>query len=208
MADAGLFILRVVPGSFVAAHGAMKVFGAFQGPGPEGTKGMMKALRLDPPHIWGPLAGLSELVGGGLTAVGALSPTGPVVGMAPMVMATTTAHWGKPIWVTQGGAELPVTNMSVFAALAMLGPGRWSVDGLLGIRLPRWMVATTIAATAAGTVLALATRRPAEESPAQAEQAEEEAMAEAAASAQEREVELRATGSAPSRQRVESQQGA
>jgi hypothetical protein len=90
----------------------------------------------------------------------------------------------------------------------MLGPGRWSVDGLLRIRLPRWMAAATAAGVVAGTAVALATRRPAEEPPAEAEQAEEEAMAEAAASAQEREVELRAGGSAPSRRRVESQQGA
>jgi hypothetical protein len=90
----------------------------------------------------------------------------------------------------------------------MLGPGRWSVDGLLRIRLPRWMAAATAAGVVAGTAVALATRRPAEEQAEQQAQQETEALAEAEASAQEREVELRAGGSAPSRRRVESQQGA
>jgi putative oxidoreductase len=205
MADAGLLMLRAVPGGFVAAHGAQKVFGAFSGPGMEGTRGIMHALRMRPPHVWGPLAGLSELVGGGLTAVGALSPTGPMIAMAPMVMATTTAHWGKPIWAHQGGAELPITNMSAFAAAAMLGPGRLSVDGLLGIRVPRWMVAATAIGVVAGTAVALATRTP-EQLPAQPEP-EPEAMADAAAASQEREVELRASGAA-ARPRVEAEQGA
>jgi hypothetical protein len=99
--------------------------------------------------------------------------------------------------------------MSAFAALAMLGPGRWSIDGLMGIRLPRWMVAATGVGVAAGIVVALVTRTPAEP-PAQAEQAapDTDAMAEAAAASQEREVELRAAGTAPSRRRVEAEQGA
>jgi putative oxidoreductase len=206
--DAALLILRAVPGTLVAAHGAQKVFGVFAGPGLAGTTGFMHALRMRPPRIWGPVAGLSELVGGGLTAVGALSPAGPITAMAPMFIASTTAHWGKPIWATHGGAELPLTNMSAFAALALLGPGRWSVDGALGIRLPRWLVAATGVGVAAGVVVALVTRTPEQpQQPAQAEP-EPEAMAEAAASSQEREVELRASAAAASRGRVEAEQGA
>ncbi|HEV7677511.1 MAG TPA: DoxX family protein [Candidatus Dormibacteraeota bacterium] len=170
--DAALLLLRSVPGGLLAGHGAQKVFGAFDGPGPEGTRGFMQMLRMRPAHIWGHLAGYSELVGGALTALGALSPIGPVMSMGPMIMATTTAHWGKPIWVTKGGAELPVINMSVFAALAMTGPGRFSVDNLLGIRLPRWVAGAAVAGVAAGTAAALLTREPA---PApQPEQAEPE----------------------------------
>jgi putative oxidoreductase len=203
MIDAALLLLRGVSGGFLAGHGAQKVFGAFDGPGPEGTRGMMQMLRMQPPHVWGRMAGLSELVGGGLTAIGALSPVGPLTAMAPMVMATTTAHWGKPIWASKGGAELPVINLATFAALAMAGPGRLSVDGALGIRLPRWMCGLVIAGVAAGTAVALATRAPAEQ--AQAEPAappeHEQGEAEAAAAAEyrEREVELLASRDAATR---------
>jgi putative oxidoreductase len=48
-------------------------------------------------------------------------------------------HWGKPIWNTAGGAELPLTNMAAAAALAIAGPGRYSIDRMLGIRLPGWI---------------------------------------------------------------------
>jgi hypothetical protein len=52
--------------------------------------------------------------------------------------------------VTSGGAELPLTNIAVLSALTIAGPGKLSVDGLLGIRLPRWIGATALAAMFAG----------------------------------------------------------
>jgi putative oxidoreductase len=66
-------------------------------------------------------------------------PLGPVSTISAMIMAAVKGHWGKPIWVTEGGAELPVTNIVVATALALSGPGRYSLDRLFGIRVPRWM---------------------------------------------------------------------
>ena len=177
MIDAALLTLRSVTGGLLAGHGAQKLFGAFDGPGLEGTRGMMRHLRLEPSDLWGTAAAASELAGGALTTLGLGGALGPIVGMAPMVMATTTAHWGKPIWVTAGGAELPVTNLGVLAALAMAGPGSISVDRALGIRVPRWMTALALCGTAGGCIAALAMRRPAEVEqppPVEETQAEEE----------------------------------
>ena len=56
-----------------------------------------------------------------------------------MAMATRKAHWGKPIWVTEGGAELPVINMAISTALMLREPDAFSLDRLLGIRLPAWV---------------------------------------------------------------------
>jgi putative oxidoreductase len=196
MMDAPLLLLRGVTGGLLAGHGAQKVFGAFEGPGREGTRGMMQKLRMRPPEIWGHAAGLSELAGGALTALGALNPVGPLVAMAPMLMATTTAHAGKPIWINKGGPELPVVNMACFGVVALVGPGRWSVDGLLDIRVPRWIVALTAAGVIGGTAAALAMRGAAEpeaqpEQPlAEQPQAERAEAATAAAESNEREVEL------------------
>jgi putative oxidoreductase len=130
-------IVRLVVGGLLAGHGAQKLFGWFGGPGPEGTRGMMANLELQPAHRWAFMAGASEFGGGILTALGALNPLGPIAIIGSMTMATAKVHWGKPIWVTSGGAELPVTNMAVAAALTIVGPGRYSVDHALGIRLPR-----------------------------------------------------------------------
>jgi putative oxidoreductase len=82
------------------------------------------------------LAGLSEFGGGVLTLLGFLNPIGPIGVIGSMAMATITAHAGKPIWVIEGGAELPVTNIAAATALVMNGPGKWSLDRALGIRLP------------------------------------------------------------------------
>ena len=40
-------------------------------------------------------------------------------------------------WGQSGGAELPVTNIAIALALGLLGPGDYSLDHVLHIRLPR-----------------------------------------------------------------------
>jgi putative oxidoreductase len=55
-----------------------------------------------------------------------------------MSMATSKAHRGKPIWVTEGGAELLLLNIAVSTALMIREPDGYSLDRALGIRLPRW----------------------------------------------------------------------
>jgi hypothetical protein len=41
--------------------------------------------------------------------------------------------------VTEGGAELPVFNIAVSTALMIREPDRYSLDRVLGIRLPAWV---------------------------------------------------------------------
>ena len=55
-------------------------------------------------------------------------------------------------------AELPVTNMATALALALTGPGRFSLDRVFGIRLPRSLVAAIIAVEAATLVLGIISR--------------------------------------------------
>jgi putative oxidoreductase len=131
--------VRVVQGSLMAGHGAQKLFGSFGGPGLEGTSGFMEMLGMRPGRPWAYLAGLSEFGGGVLTALGLLNPLGQLGVIASMAMATRKAHWGKPIWVTEGGAELPVLNIAISTALMVREPDAFSLDRLLGIRLPRWV---------------------------------------------------------------------
>ena len=137
--DLAPFIVRLAQGSFMAGHGAQKLFGAFGGPGLEGTSQFMEMLGLKPGRPWATLAGLSEFGGGALTALGLLNPLGPLGVMGSMAIATTKAHWGKPIWVTEGGAELPVLNIALSTALMIREPDKYSLDRVLGIRLPVWV---------------------------------------------------------------------
>ena len=132
-------IVRVVQGALMAGHGAQKLFGSFGGPGLEGTSGFMEMLGMRPGRPWAYMAGLSEFGGGVLTALGFLKPLGPLGVIGAMAMATKKAHWNKPIWVTEGGAELPVLNIAVSTALMIREPDAFSLDRVLGLRLPAWV---------------------------------------------------------------------
>ena len=137
--EAAPFIVRLAQGSLMVGHGAQKLFGSFGGPGLEGTSGFMEMLGMRPGRPWAYLAGFSEFGGGVLTALGLLNPLGPLGVIGSMAMATRKAHWGKPIWVTEGGAELPLLNIAVSTALMIREPDRYSLDRVLGIRLPAWV---------------------------------------------------------------------
>ncbi len=149
--DVETLVIRGAVGGLMTGHGAQKLFGAFGGPGLKGTAGFMESLGLQPGHYWGTAAALSEFGGGTLTTLGLLSPLGPIGIISSMSMAWGKAHWGKPIWGTSGGAELPATNIAICLALIMAGPGTYSLDHAFGIKLPGW-VGTVAALTAAGAI--------------------------------------------------------
>jgi putative oxidoreductase len=178
--DTAPVVVRLVQGSLMAGHGAQKLFGSFSGPGLEGTAGFMEMLALKPGRPWAFLAGLSEFGGGVLTVLGLLNPLEPLGIIAAMSMATTKAHWSKPIWVTEGGAELPVLNIAVSSALMLCGPDRYSLDRLLGIRLPGWLAPLGLAAILL-TVLYAGTGAP--EPPQEEEGLQDEAREELAGEA-------------------------
>jgi len=150
MRSIGVLIVRLVVGGLLLGHGAQKLFGAFGGRGIAGTEGWIASMRLQPASVWARVAGGSEFFGGLLTMLGFLNPIGPIMAIGTMAMAWAKVHLGKPVWVTEGGPELPLTNMAVLSALTLAGPGKLSLDGLFGIRLPRWVGATALAGVFAG----------------------------------------------------------
>src|SRR5215213_2097283 len=112
-----------------------------------GTNGRPRGARLSNGRPRGPEAlrvfrrtgvgGHQWLYGDARHAAG--TPLGPLGVIGSMSMATRKAHWDKPIWVTEGGAELPVLNIAISTALMIREPDRFSLDRLLGIRLPAWV---------------------------------------------------------------------
>ncbi len=153
MKSLGLLVLRLTVGTLLAGHGAQKLFGWFEGPGWRNTATWAEGMNMRPGEVWGTLAGAGEFGGGTLMALGLLDPIGPVAAIGAMSMATAKAHWGKPIWAAKGGAELAVSYGAAAATILLAGPGKLSLDELLGIRLPRWLAIPGLAVVA-GTVYA------------------------------------------------------
>jgi putative oxidoreductase len=131
--DTGLLVLHAVVGLLLVGHGSQKLFGLFHGHGVEGTAGFFDSLGLRPARLHALSAGTAELVGGALIALGLLVPLGAALIVAVMLAAALTAHRGKPIWVTEGGAELPLVYTVVVFALAAVGAGDISLDAAFNL---------------------------------------------------------------------------
>jgi putative oxidoreductase len=145
MKDVGLLIARLIAGSLVAGHGAQKLFGWFEGPGWEKWTGLTESrMGMRPGRFWGTMQAAGEFGGGALTALGFLNPLGPIGMIATMLAASYKGHWGKPIWAAKGGAELSVSFLATAVIAGTQPPGKYSLDSLLGVRLPRWLSILTL----------------------------------------------------------------
>ena len=128
----GVLALRVVLGLVMAAHGAQKLFGWFGGVGPRETAGGFAHLRFRAPVLMALAAGLAEFGGGVLLAAGLATPFAALAIMIVMVNAVATAHWPNGFWNMKGGYEFNLLIFTAAAALAATGPGRFSLDALIG----------------------------------------------------------------------------
>src|SRR6266567_5247520 len=177
LSDIVLLILRLAVGGLLTGHGSQKLFGWFSGPGLKGTARWLESLGLKPGTPWATAAAGSEFGGGVLTTLGFLHPLGPLGTMGAMIMATGKAHRGKPSWASKGGAEVPVINMAAALALTLTGPGRFSLDHVLGIQLPRALVFAITVVEAATLAIGIMSRPTPPPTPATEEQARETVQA-------------------------------
>ena len=142
MKDVGLLVARLIAGGLVAGHGAQKLFGWFEGPGWERWTGITESrMGMRPGRFWGTMQAAGEFVGGSLTALGFLTPLGPLGIVATMLAASEKGHRGKPIWAAKGGPELALSFLATAVVTGTQPPGRYSLDSLLGVRVPRWLTA-------------------------------------------------------------------
>ena len=149
----GKLVLRAALGGYFVGHGMQKLAGWFGGGGPEGTGEMFEQAGLRPGRESALLAGAAEAGGGSLLALGLFTPAAVSMLAGVMTNAIRHVHRQNGLWVNDGGVEYPVVILAALAALADSGPGRFSLDEALGIRL-RGPVVTALAmgAGAAGAV--------------------------------------------------------
>ena len=134
--DVALLILRVVAGLTVAAHGAQKLFGWFDGPGRVNWEKGLEKQGLKPARFWAYLNILGELGGGLSLAFGFLTPLGAAGVFGAMLFAIASAHWKNGFFNSKRGIEFPLALLTVATAIGIAGPGAISLDQLFGIHLP------------------------------------------------------------------------
>jgi putative oxidoreductase len=158
----GILLLRVAVGLLIAAHGAQKLFGAFSGPGIEGTAGYLGSLGYPRSRELAWLAGAVEFGGGLLLVLGCLVPFAAAAIVGQLLNAMWSAHH-HVLWnhADPPGIEFPLTLSVIALALAWTGGGRFSIDHALGLPLYGWgwFLAALVVGVVAGMV-ALAMRRP------------------------------------------------
>jgi putative oxidoreductase len=131
----GTLILRVVLGLIFIGHGTQKLFGWWKGGGPAGTAAMFDRGGFRPAGPFAIVGGATEALAGALILLGFLTPLGSAALIGVMIVAIYAVHLPNGMWNTNGGIEFPLMNIAAAAALAFIGPGRASVDHLLGWEL-------------------------------------------------------------------------
>lgn len=115
-----LSILRIVAALIFMAHGTAKLLG-------------FPASDMSPAAFSMPwIAGVIELVGGALLAIGLFSRAAAFVMSGTMAAAYFLAHAPQNFYPVLNGGDAAILYCFVFLYIVFAGPGPWSVDAVRG----------------------------------------------------------------------------
>ena len=123
-----LVAFRIIFGLVFALHGWGKVKN-----GIGGTAGWFDSIGMKPGtlHAWA--AALTEIGAGVLLMLGLLTPFASAAIVAVMLVAGYTVHRDNGFMIVKDGWEYTFVVALVAAFVAMLGPGEYSLDNVVGI---------------------------------------------------------------------------
>ncbi|HSK08529.1 MAG TPA: DoxX family protein [Vicinamibacterales bacterium] len=110
--DVAYVLLRVVAGLLFAQHGAQKLFGVLGG-------------EAVPPFSIMGLAGIIELAGGLMIALGIFASWVAFIASGEMAVAYFWRHAPSGFWPIQNRGELAALYCFIFLYVATRGSGRW-----------------------------------------------------------------------------------
>jgi putative oxidoreductase len=119
--DVALLILRLTLAAILLYHGLPKImnFGA--------TIGGFQSMNIPAPTLAAVVAILAEVVGGLLILFGVAVDLAGILVIIEMLGAIAFVHWANGFDFTKGGWEHPFTVLAMALALALAGPGDYSV---------------------------------------------------------------------------------
>lgn len=133
--DLGLLIIRLVVGLTFVGHGAQKVLGVWSGPGMVGWTGAMEHLGFRPARYWAMLSAYVELGCGVLLAIGFLTPIAAAALLGHLTVIILKVQLPRGFWNSKGGIEFPLSLAGAALGILLIGPGGWSIDGIIHLGL-------------------------------------------------------------------------
>jgi putative oxidoreductase len=125
-------LLRLCVGGLFVGHGTQKLFGWFEGYGLDATAAGFESMGLRPGRHNAIAAGAAEAGGGAAFALGLATPLAASALTATMLTAIHRVHLKNGPWVTKGGYEYNLVLIAAVLAITETGPGKVSLDHVLG----------------------------------------------------------------------------
>ncbi len=111
-------LLRIAAGFLFFQHGLPKLFGGFGRSAPAELMSQMG------------LAGIIEVVGGAMIALGLFTSPVAFLASGQMAVAYFQAHAPRGFWPITNGGELAALFCFVFLYFAAVGSGKFSIDAI------------------------------------------------------------------------------
>jgi putative oxidoreductase len=121
--DLALLLLRLALGAILLYHGLPKImnYGA--------TVGGFQSMHVPAPTLTSIYAIISEVIGGILILLGVAVDLAGIIVAIEMLGAIFLVHWSNGFDFTKGGWEHPFSVLVMALAVALAGPGDYSVGG-------------------------------------------------------------------------------
>jgi putative oxidoreductase len=124
-----LLLLRLLAGGFQLPHGLQK-FGLLRGNVAAVTESFAQS-GLHPPLAWVRVVGAAQIIAGLCLVLGLATDGAAVLTMCMSAAMVRLSLWQGGWFWNRHGVEYAVFWAGVAAAIALLGPGAWSIDALL-----------------------------------------------------------------------------